>query len=100
MMASNHSQLFIAYSWGMDAISIAKVGRTPGFILCKPPVNAVSQAASHYPGIICESVGRITNEPSALILQDHGEIPVIERGDRTNASSEQCIDQAIVKIQT
>src|SRR6266852_4812323 len=99
MMASNHGQLFIAHAGSVDTISIAEIGRTPGFILREPPVNAVSQATRHHLGIIFESISRIANEPSTTILQGHRQIPMIKRGKGTNASSEQGIDQAVVKIQ-
>src|SRR6266571_5562133 len=99
MMASNHGQLFIAHAGSMDTISIAEIGRTPGFVLSEPPVNAISQATRHYLGIICECISCISNEPSTTILQGHRQIPMIERSKGTNASSEQGIDQAVVKIQ-
>src|SRR6266849_3853515 len=99
MMASNHGQFFIAYAWSMDAVSIAEVGRTPGFVLCKPPINAVTKATCYHLGIFGESVSVTTTNPSPPILAGHRKIPVIECCGWTNASSEQSIYQAVVKIQ-
>src|SRR5579859_3789119 len=98
MVASVHSHLFIAQARSMNAGGIAKPRGTPGFVLCEPPVNAVSQAARHHLGIVGESVGRIACEPATTIQQGHGQVPVIERGEWTNTSSKQGIDQAVVKI--
>src|SRR5712692_9734546 len=99
MMASNYGQLFIAHAGSVDTICIAEIGRTPGFILSEPPVNAVTQAARHHFRVISESISCIANEPSTTILQGHRQIPMVKRGKGTNASSEQGIDQAVVKIQ-
>src|SRR5947208_2538651 len=48
MMASVHSQLFIAQAGSMNTQGIAEVGRTPGFVLREPPVYAISKAACHH----------------------------------------------------
>src|SRR5579859_6930608 len=99
MVASVHSQLFITQAGSMDALGIAEVGGAPGFVLSEPPVDAISQAAGYYLGVVGESVGRIANDPAAAILQGQGQVPVIERDEGTNAPGEQGIDQAVVKIQ-
>src|SRR6266516_2347614 len=99
MVASLDGQLFIVQARSMDAYSIAEVRAAPGFVMRKPPVNAVSQAAYHHPGIVGKSVCCITNEPAAAILEDHRQVPVIECSKGTNTASQQGIDQAVVKIQ-
>ncbi len=99
MVARPHSQLFIAHTRSMDAQGIAEIGGTPGFVMCEPPLNAVSQAARHHLRVVGEGVSRIANKPAAAILQGHWQIPVVERGERTNAASEQGVNQAVIKIQ-
>src|SRR6266487_4504416 len=83
----------------MGAQGIAEVGTTPGFIVCKPPLNAISQPAGHHLGIVSKSVGCVTDEPATAILQGYWQVPVIERGERANTPCKQGINQAIVKIQ-
>ena len=99
-MSSNYSQIFIVNTRCVDALCKAKIGRTPGFILCEPPVNTITQALRNYLSIFCESVSGITNEPTPLILQSHGQIPVVKCSEGTNTSSEQSINQAVIKIQS
>src|SRR5947207_13252848 len=83
----------------MDAQGIAEVGATPRFVLCEPPLNAVSQAVRHYLCIVGEGVGCIAHEPATAILQSYRQIPVVERGKGNNTMGEQGIDKAVVKIQ-
>ena len=51
-------------------------------------------------GVVRKGLCRITVLPAALVLERLGKIPVIEGAEGLNAGFQQCVDHAMIKIQT
>src|SRR5690242_10011567 len=82
----------------MDTDTIAKIGATPGFVMCYPPGNPIPQSLSHKFGVIGKGVSCFAHQPSTLLMQRQGKIPMIERCDRADIVGQQCVNQPIIEV--
>src|SRR5690242_21447034 len=64
-----------------------------------PPVDAITQAARHNLGVIGKGVGCIASKPAAALIESKWQIPVIKRRQRSDAVSQQSVNQAVIKVQ-
>jgi hypothetical protein len=59
---------------------------------------AVAEVLRHQFGVVAEPAGDVAVHPAALVLQGAGQIPVIQRGERLQATLQHTVQQAVVKI--
>src|SRR5258708_23004709 len=88
-----------ACAWRVHARAVAEIGRAPGLIQRDPVGHAVTQPARYRLHIVGKRLSGTTVEPAAIVLQCLRQIPVIERRYRRDATLEQIVDQALVKVQ-
>ena len=85
---------------GVHTRGVAQEGRHPWFVVGGPEFDAVGQALEYHPGILGETVHGLPVDPSALVLQFLGQIPVIQGRLGLDAGLEQLIHEPVVKIET
>ena len=80
--------------------AIAEEGRAPRLVEGRPAPDPSGEVLRHRFCVISEPVCRGAVDPTTLILERAGEIPVIERGHRSDPASKQTVDQSVVERET
>src|SRR2546423_11240 len=74
--------------------------RTPGLVGRDPGAAAVAEPPRADRAVLPERLGRLACGPAAAILERWRRVPVEERRERLDASSEQLVDEPVVEVES
>ncbi|MDF9805554.1 hypothetical protein M2436_004101 [Streptomyces sp. HB372] len=84
---------------GVDPVPVPEERRAPGLVERRPGRHPVAQRPGHQARVLREPVRRVPLGPAARVLQLLRQVPVVERGDRSDPGRQQLVDQTAVEVQ-
>ena len=80
-------------------VHVAAVGHHPGLVQRGPQRHAVVERFVDRAGVVSEPVCDVGVEPAAAVVQRRRQVPVIERGHRRDAGTQQLVDESFVEAE-
>ena len=85
---------------GMLAVLVAQLNDDGRFIMGDPTIDQIAELAETDPGIVFEIMDDAPFQPSALVLEGLGQVPVVQGDRRFDAGGMQGFQQAAIKGHT
>jgi len=79
---------------GVHARAVAEERRTPRLVQRRPRRHAVAECGGHDARVVSEVQCGIAVRPTALVLQDLRQVPVVEGQDGRDPGFEERVDEA------
>lgn len=84
---------------GMVTLFIAQAGNAPGFVVGGPVFDAIAETLRHRLGVLEKGLGHVPRGPAPLVLQDLGQIPMIESAERGDPGFQEPVHQGLVEVE-
>ena len=83
----------------MDAHHVAQQRGAPGLVEGRPETHPVPQGVEHDGRVVGEAVGHVPRWPATGVLEDLGQVPVVDRQVGLDARRQQLVHEAPVEVQ-
>ena len=81
-------------------VEMPEPGRAQRLVQGGPVRHPIAESCRHHRCVLAEGIRGVALRPAAPVLQDLGQIPVVQRDEGGDAPLQQVVDQSLVEVQT